>query len=222
MIFRDNRFFLIPYLIFLIIGGIFLLNYSKTDIHLFVNQYHDFFSDAFFKYATYISEGAVVGVIIIALAFYKIRNGLLLLSSYLFSALMAQFFKRMIFNESPRPRAFFEGIADLRFVEGVTVHSSYSFPSGHATAAFALFFSLAILAKKNGFKLIYFFAAILVAWSRVHISQHFLEDIYFGSILGIICTIIAFLFFNRKFPEGLLIDLPLKKVIKKSRNKNAV
>lgn len=219
MILKNNRYFLIPYLIFLIIGAIILILYPKASLHLFINKYHNSFSDTFFKYATYVSEGLIVSMIILALAYYKIRNGLLLFSSFLFSALLAQFLKRVVFNEYPRPKAYFEGIANLRYVDDVVVHTSFSFPSGHATAAFTLFFALSVLARKNWQKTSYFFAALMVAWSRVHLSQHFLVDIYFGSLLGVSCTIAVFLFFNGRFPEGLLIDRPLKELIGKKNHK---
>jgi membrane-associated phospholipid phosphatase len=208
---QQNKYFLIPYFIFLFVGGLILLLFNKAEIHLFVNQYHDYISDQFFRFATYVAEGIIVGGIILGLAFYRIRSGLLLLGSYVFASLIAQFFKRLVFNEYPRPKAFFDGIANLRFVEGVQVHTAFSFPSGHATGAFALFFSLAILAKRNYLKAVYFFAALLAAWSRVHLSQHFFIDIYIGSLLGVSVTAFTFLFFNKKFPEGLfLIDQPLK------------
>ncbi len=40
---------------------------------------------------------------------------------------------------------------EIYFISSVDVHSWYSFPSGHSTKAFALFFTLAILTKENGF-----------------------------------------------------------------------
>jgi membrane-associated phospholipid phosphatase len=59
-----------------------------------------------------------------------------------------------------------------------------SFPSGHATSAFALFLCLAFLSANRYIKLISFMSACFIAFSRVYLSQHFLIDIYFGSIIG--------------------------------------
>ncbi|MDQ3192881.1 MAG: phosphatase PAP2 family protein, partial [Bacteroidota bacterium] len=162
---NKNRYFFIPYLFFLIAGLIILALFSKSELHLLINQHYNSFSDGFFKYSNYLGEGIVVVLAIIGLAFYKFRNALLLLSSIILSSIMAQFFKRIIFHEIPRPKAHFEGIATLHFVEGVQVHSLLSFPSGHATMAFTLFASLAFMVKNNAVKMILFFLAIIASWS---------------------------------------------------------
>jgi membrane-associated phospholipid phosphatase len=218
--FKSNKHFLIPYFVFLLLAGLVLLLYPKAEIHLYLNEFHAPFFDNFFKYATYIAEGFVVAVIIIALTWFKLRNGLLLLSSAVLASISAQFLKRVIFKEYVRPKAFFEGIANLRFVEGVEVHSSFSFPSGHSTSAFAVFFSLALLAKKPVWKMVFFFSALLVSWSRIYLSQHFLADIYFGSILGILCSILIFGVFSKKISEGNLLDHSVPTLIKNRRNSN--
>ncbi len=190
-----NKYFFIPYIVFLIAGLIILALFAKSELHLLINQHHNSFSDNFFKYANYLGEGIVVVLVIIGLTFYKFRYALLLLSSIVLSSILAQFFKRVIFNEIPRPKAYFEGLANLHFVEGVQVHSLLSFPSGHATMAFTLFASLAFMVKNNTVKVLLFLLAIIASWSRVHLSQHFFIDIYFGSLLGVSCTLITFWFF---------------------------
>jgi membrane-associated phospholipid phosphatase len=212
---KKNSYFLFPYLLFLLIGAVILISFPKADIHLFINQYHNRVSDLFFTYATFLAEGLFIAVIVGVLVYYNIRKGALVLFSFLSASLLTQFLKRMIFNDYVRPKAFFEGLAQLRFVEGVTVHSNYSFPSGHATGAFALFFALALLAKNKINKLLLFFCALLVAWSRIHLSQHFLVDIYVGSLIGVGFTLLTFWFFHVKLPEGGTFDRPLKTLLKR-------
>ena len=91
-----------------------------------------------------------------------------------------------------RPKKFFEGIHDLYFVPGVDNYLYNSFPSGHSTCAFALYFALSLILDNKIIKSICFTIALLVAYSRVYLSQHFFEDVYAGSLIGVVTTIIIF------------------------------
>ena len=212
----ENKYFFIPYVFFLMIGAVIMLLFPKSELHLFINQHHNTISDTFFKYINYLAEGMFAALVIIAFTFYKFRYSLLLFSSLIFSSIMAQFLKRVIFNEIPRPKAYFEGLAKLHFIEGVQVHSFLSFPSGHASMAFAIFSSLAFIVKNHMAKMLLLLLAIIVSWSRVHLSQHFFIDIYFGSLLGVVCTLIIFWFFDYKVKTTSL-DSSIVTYLKKNK-----
>ena len=57
---KKNSAFFIPYLLFLLIGGIILIAYGKVDIALFINGYHCPIADLFFQYWTSIGLGYLV------------------------------------------------------------------------------------------------------------------------------------------------------------------
>jgi membrane-associated phospholipid phosphatase len=97
-----------------------------------------------------------------------------------------------------RPSKYFELYESyqLHLVEGVKLHSLQSFPSGHTATAFNLFLMMALMVKNNLLKFIFFTMAILVAYSRVYISQHFLVDITVGSVIGISLIVIIWLWFE--------------------------
>lgn len=59
-----------------------------------------------------------------------------------------------------------------------------SFPSGHSSRAFTMFGVLASFYKEYiiGFYLI----AILIAFSRLYLGVHYLSDVIFGSLIGVI------------------------------------
>ena len=63
--------FLLPLIAFWIIGGYFLLNYSKTDIHLFFNDYHSAFGDSFFVVANFFGEWQFMVIAILLCAILK-------------------------------------------------------------------------------------------------------------------------------------------------------
>ncbi len=69
--------------------------------------------------------------------------------------------------------------------------TGYSFPSGHATAFFALSAAIYCYNKKLG--IWFFIASLLMAVSRVVVGVHYLSDIIGGMILG---SVVAFSIFR--------------------------
>ena len=104
--------------------------------------------------------------------------------------------KNFIFNGLPRPSAFYEGVFDLYYVPGVELHSMNSFPSGHTMAAFACYLTLCFVLNKKWTSYLLFAVAILVGYSRMYLSQHFLIDITVGAMLGVILGAISIRLIN--------------------------
>lgn len=192
-IFRKNRFFIIPYLVFILFSTYFLVFFSKAEIHIFLNDFYHPVADVFFKYITYLGDGLAVALFIIILLFISYRYFLIELASVLFTTIVVQTLKRLIFSDSLRPEKYFSGIYELHLVAGVKMHHFNSFPSGHTASAFGLFFLAALICKNNMLKLLFFVISLLTACSRVYLSQHFLVDIYFGSIISML---IVFFMYN--------------------------
>ena len=101
------------------------------------------------------------------------------------------------FFAHPRPSKFFksEGLFDtLNLVEGVTLYvGNTSFPSGHTMSGFALFSLCAFMLKdKKIFAFFLIVLAVLVGISRIYLVQHFLEDVFLGSIMGVLLSMILF------------------------------
>jgi len=88
-------------------------------------------------------------------------------------------------------------------VDGLDLHIHNSFPSGHATQAFAIFMCLVYVVKNPYLKFGIFSIALLTAVSRVYISQHWLADITAGSFIGTLFSIIYYFvfIFKNKFPH---------------------
>jgi len=184
-VFKNNVFFLVPYFFFFLSGAFLLVSFSPGQLHLFFNGFHSEWANVCFSKLTYLGDGWTAVLISLLLVFYKLRFALITLLSYGLSSLIAQVLKHFIFEGRIRPLRFFEGVHGLYLVPGVDMNSYYSFPSGHSTTAFAVFFCLALFTSQNWLKAGCFVIALLTAYSRVYLSQHFFADIYAGSVVGV-------------------------------------
>ena len=202
-ILKSNLSFLFPYLIFLLIGAILIVINSKADTHLEFNSYHSSFFDIFFRYVTNLGDGVTAVLIVIILLVVKFKYAVIVGLANIISTGITQTLKHTLFSDVVRPKKFFEGIHDLYFVPGVDNYLYNSFPSGHSTCAFSLYFSLALIIENKRYKLLLFVLAFLVGYSRIYLSQHFLEDVYAGSIIGVVTSFIVF-YFIQKSKRGWL------------------
>lgn len=162
-----------------------------------LDRFHHSHLDVFFKSVTFLGDwpGYIFALVFLFSklkykAFYVVLLiGILVpISSYISKA----YFKH------PRPIHYFQDkplFENLQKVDGVVLHAGFSsFPSGHTMSAFAVFSLLAFFASHSKKQVILFFLlAILVAASRVYLIQHFVEDVWMGSLLG---AMLAYLIFH--------------------------
>ncbi len=196
-IIKVNRFFFIPFFIFIISCFILALSIPKLQLHLLTNQYHHVVLDYFFRHITHLGSGYPVLLAGIALLFVRFRWSIIVGGSGLMTGIVVQLFKRYVFEDFKRPVAFFEKGVELYTVKGLNLHTSFSFPSGHSASAFALFLCLAFFVRSPFIKFLFFIIALLIAYSRVYISQHFMMDITAGSFIGVLCATIMYYFINK-------------------------
>jgi membrane-associated phospholipid phosphatase len=181
----------------LLIGCLFLFFTAKIDGHIFVNSTHTPVLDFFFTYLTHVGGGTfvVVGSLILTLILWnrhRFAVPLLAAINLFLVAGISQFLKHIVFSDAARPIKFI-GRELLYTAPGVDMHTSNSFPSGHTAAGFAFFALVAFLYGKN--KWIQFFCAItaiLIGYSRIYLSQHFLEDAVLGGVVGLGCFTISY------------------------------
>ncbi len=180
----------IIYFVVLAVAGYFLISTEKLPFHLLINQQHNQYADLFFKYFTHLGDGLFVVLFLCGVGFFiKFRDTLLGAIAFLISGIGSQLLKK-IFSSEMRPVTFFEPNV-LHFVDGVKINSSHSFPSGHTATAFAFFIFLSYIYNRNINQFFFVIAACLIAFSRVYLSQHFVFDVIFGSILGVLSFIVA-------------------------------
>lgn len=190
----NNRYFLIPYLLFIAIFVFFALSYSKAEMHIWANQINSPFFDTFFKYATHLGDGTMIAVLTVILIFIRYRYALAFLIASLLTSGFVHLFKQLLMEEAYRPSKYFELFESyqLYLVEGVTLRSLQTFPSGHTSTAFNVFLMVALLTRNNYLKVICFIAAVVIAYSRVYLSQHFFIDTVVGSLIAVVCILIVY------------------------------
>ena len=222
LFFRNTGIFIFLFAAVWIALGIALAQVPQQELHLWLNQHHGPAADIFFRYYTLIAEYGIY-VAVAALLFYKAGDALFLLISELLAGGVCQIIKHIV--RAPRPALVFD-IANnpdaLPLVEGVKMHLHNSFPSGHSSTFFVLFFGLLLIYSNSSLNLpndnypdadkrlykksktrqmvcqvLCFVFALLGAYSRIYLSQHFAADIFAGGLIGLTITFLVYLLFQR-------------------------
>ena len=215
-ILKKYSFFWIPYGIFLLVAGLILLIFSKAEIHLYINQHYTSWADLMMRTLTYLGDGAAPFVLALVFVFLNVRKALLIAVFPTIAGLFVQLLKHVFFSGVLRPNAYFEA-GTLRLVPGVAVHSMFSFPSGHTATIFAMALTLVYISEKKTIHFLLSLLALVTGMTRVYLSQHFLIDVYFGSIVGI--SVSSILWFLNKKVDYQWLNMPVQGLMKKSRVK---
>lgn len=218
---KHNLIFILIYIILLVRVGYILLNNGKVQIHEKINSLvgNPFF-DTFFKYITHLGDGIFAVSIAILTLFINVKKASYLLLSYTFASITSSILKNFIYVSTCRPAFCFNFYLHnyvhqpLKLVSGVEMNMFNSFPSGHSTTAFALFFSFLFMSENKFNKFIFLVLACLAAFSRTYLSQHWLVDIYFGSIIGFSFALFFYILFYSKVYSNKL-NTTLINLIKK-------
>ncbi len=180
-----------------------LLIWGNEHVFLFFNQ---LFSPIplLWKWITYLGEGWLIGMLAVIIMFWKgWRVGLFIGLGPSIAGLVGQFFKRVIFPHSDRPKLFFEKLHQtIQLPHDVEVHLHHSFPSGHTIGAFAFFYLLSSLTPSKTGHFICLILATLVGFSRIFLAQHFPVDVVVGSLIGILVAEI----WTRLIPQKWVVN----------------
>ncbi len=217
---KHNLIYIAIYIGLLCFVGYQLLHNDKVQLHKLINaQVGNQWVDLFFKYITHLGDGAFAFLVAFIFLFFNIRKSVYILLAYLGAASISSVLKHVIYPDITRPHFAFQYFVqeDLNVVEGVDLVAFHSFPSGHALSAFALFFCLLFVSRSHFLKIVFFVLAVLAAYSRVYLSQHWLIDIYVGSIIGFIFSLLFYVkFYHTTKWQNLNTTLP----VLLSKNKN--
>ncbi len=198
--FQKNARFFISFLLLGILLGVLLTIYPKPGVFLLFNGFHVVFLDYLFLVVTFLGDGWFVLAVAVILFFLKKRAlSFLIISSYLVSGFVTQSIKSWF--PEPRPAMYFQlhNIGYANFLDQVTLHNFYSFPSGHTTSAFALASSVAFLLRSKGWAPFLVVFAFIIGYSRIYLGQHFPEDVMAGMFIGVGFTTLCFAILGNLF-----------------------
>ncbi len=198
---QKNRFFYLTYLVLWLATGGLMLGYTKEQLIRWVNFHNATWADYLFEYATNLGDGAFFVGMVVVLFFISRRLGFLALAGFLLSSGLSIFFKRVVFPNNFRPIKYFEHTDwDYHIIKGLKIYEYNSFPSGHTISAFTVFCLIVLLDTNKIRGLLWVLVATLVGYSRVYLFEHFVEDAFAGSIIGVLSATAVFRAFDRWWP----------------------
>lgn len=207
--FKNNAIYLGLYLITLLSAAYFLLSYDKVLIHQMLNYWvGNAMTNAFYKYFTHVGDGVFAISLGVLVLFFNRKKGAYVLIAYALAGVTSSLIK--YFFNYVRPFHYFDYYRKqfpLNLVDGVEMLGERSFPSGHATAAFVVFSALAFSTESKMAKVLFFIIAINAAFSRMYLSQHWLVDIFVGSLIGIVYAIILYFVFYKSTRFDIKLNL---------------
>jgi len=204
---KGQWIFFTGYLIFLIACIVFLNSYEKLEGQRLINQNWTEWGDASFPYITFIGDGITAIAVIVTLLFLKLRYGMMAIIAFGLTAGITQTLKRGVYDDVKRPKLalwpYYEEGGEAHKIEGVELRLGNSFPSGHTTSAFAIFCLISLLSNRKWVGGIGIILAVLAGFSRSYLSQHFIEDVYIGSMIGTIGSLLIYVLFKDKLKHGI-------------------
>jgi membrane-associated phospholipid phosphatase len=199
---KENRVFFLGFFLFVIASLCLLIFYSKAEGFYLLNPFHSKFLDVEFIFFTCLGDGffcVAFGLLLLVLK--KRFLGLMVLSSYAVSGIIAQILKYYILEA--RPAVFLHDTSYKYFIENVTLHNMHAFPSGHTASAFALAAVCSFSIKNKKYSILFLSIAILVGYSRIYLAQHFLDDVFAGGLIGFLSAVFCWIFFEEIFKRLL-------------------
>lgn len=183
---RTFRLFMAGWAPLFIVGAMIAWQGDKLAVHGAMNAFHAPALDVFFAYFTHLADGLVPTALSFVLLLTKSWRAFLMMGlSCGLSALAAQSLKHGPCSHLDRPSLFREQLAGMPWVDGIDLHAHFSFPSGHSTAAFGMCLALAVVLGRARLALLLVLLAALLGYARIYLSQHFLQDVVVGSLLGV-------------------------------------
>lgn len=167
----------------------------KGDDVLWINGNHNEFSDRFFTFITNGGDGKVFIPLIIITLFVRFSYTLAALSAWIGHGVLCSVLKKLMFPTLLRPAGTIDNDL-LHFVPGVDVHTNYSFPSGHTATAFCFAMLLALVVRRRLVFFVVLAFAMIVAYSRIYLLQHFLIDVAGGAFIGTAVAYVAWQLFE--------------------------
>jgi membrane-associated phospholipid phosphatase len=174
----------------IIIG--FSIMLGKNNLFLLLNTDFGSIGDFIFKYVTYLGDGVVWALFAIVILWKQKSQLPITIAAIVISTIITHYIKGHLIPINYRPVEALPNARNLiHTITGIEIHYGGSFPSGHTTQAFTMYFLLCLLVNKKWIIPIGFLGAILVGYSRVYQAQHFPLDVAGGILVALVTVWIS-------------------------------
>jgi membrane-associated phospholipid phosphatase len=202
---REHADFFTFYLIFAFCGLLYQFSLAQFDAIYFCNDNRSVFLNQFFIFCTQLGEWIPYVFFFLYCLSKSKKDVLLPIATALMVFVVAEILKRIFHHPRPLEMLITEHREDtIQLVLGSdTYRGTASFPSGHTMSAFAIYGLMCLMFGEKLWQQASLFAlAVLVGLSRIYLTEHFPEDVLFGSFCGICIAI--FLYKYRKYVEMII------------------
>lgn len=191
-----NPFFILPFVAWMLAGGFLLKTYPKQQLFTSINTRSSDIADVIMYYVTIMGQAEIIiPMLLLLMVVPAFRNWWYFVTAALCNLVpfFIQHFIKSWLN-FPRPMLVIQDKTLIHALPSWPVLLHTSFPSGHSEGAFSFFCFLSLLLPRGyrWFGLLFFLLALSVCYSRIYLAAHFFEDVYVGSIIGAIMTIVVY------------------------------
>lgn len=200
---KENRLAYSIICLFWLACIVLLFYTSHGDAILFFLDYRSDILNKVMQVITTLGEEGVFIITILVFLFYDVNKSLWIIIMGL--GLLVTIYMLKSYFGHPRPSLYFEHFSNEKFlISGWQVLSgNTSFPSGHTAAAFGFYTFISLLISRKGLAVFCVLIAILVGVSRIYLAQHFIVDVFAGSLYGFFLAFLAFYYYKRFYAERL-------------------
>lgn len=187
-------------------GLFYWLYYGKEQAFFSINSTHTIWGDALMPILTHLGEFYLLLPVLLYLYLKKVRLGIGLFIAYAGATVFSQAIKYWAPWRNDRPSLYFYEDTRVHYVHDYFNSVSHSFPSGHTTLAFVVLMYLALTLRNTIAQLVCLFVAIVAAYSRVYLAQHFVEDLLGGAFIGSAFAVLGYVYFaaNKRINSSCL------------------
>lgn len=204
---RANHFFFLAFLCWMAGGGLLLFLYSREELFFAVNSRHHPVLDLLMGALSGLGRGDCIPFLFLSLLLLRpFREG-----AYLFATVGHATLSSLLIGLSKQyfgcPRPLLEyGIERVHTVPWLDNAFYNSFPSGHTFGAFGTFalLSFYLPARQRAWSVVFLLLALGCGYSRIYLGQHFLKDVYFGSLYGVLTACFLYWLAARIFKSSSL------------------
>ncbi len=206
---KSNLSFFILFAIIWLIAAYCSVLFPKGEELLNVAKYRTTIGDFLFPIITLLGEAYVYIIAALIFLIQKKQPQVLTIGILGLGAALLSYGAKTWFA-APRPKVYFEQILQrpelISQIEGVDLANSFtsSFPSGHTLAAFAFYTFIALQQKTIFLKISLLITAIAVGFSRMYLFQHFITDVVWGALIGLLWAVLVDWGYRQKTTKNLI------------------